>query len=279
MDFGNFVRWGGLLTLSLVAHYYLLSSVDLAAKPTVQPTQQIKISLVALAAPTSVPNPIRTSTVKPVQQKDIQKIEKITPPTPQAAVPKVAVSQTAKVAWRKPIIEKAVVPLPDVAPEKTDTAKPVPTPRLVLRKPSLPKVEPAVTPVVETEIPVEVAKIEPKQIKIAKNTPAAPKIDTANTGKQASTASTLHKAKYRKRTPPSYPRRALDLGQQGVVTLAALIEPNGRPGMLKIEQSSGHRLLDKAALAAVKKWEFEPLIQDGRKTSSWVQVPVRFIIN
>ncbi len=298
MDFGKFVRWGGLLTLSFVTHYYLLSSVDLAEKPTVQPIQQIKISLVALAAPKSVPAPTKTSAANPTEQKNTQKIEKAIAPTPQPAAPKVAVTETAKVAWHKPItekkhpkptIEKTATPLPNVEPEKTDPAKPVPTPRLVLRKPTLPKVasekqitrptEPALKPLVTPEAPVEIAKIEPKPVEVAKNTPAAPKIDTANVGKQASTASTLHKAKYRKRTPPSYPRRALDLGQQGVVTLAALIEPNGRPGMLKIEQSSGHRLLDKAALAAVKKWEFEPLVQNGQKTSSWVQVPVRFIIN
>ncbi len=300
MDFGKFVRWGGLLTLSLVTHYYLLSSVDLAAKPTVQPIQQIKISLVALAAPKSVPNPAPPTPSKPVVQKITPKTEIAPPPAPQAAVPKIELSQTAKVAWRKPValkqkpkpaLEKTVTSKPDTKPVETETAKPIPTPRFVLRKPTLPEskpetkiarlipVEPTAQPAAEQEAPVEIAKIEPKVMEPASNAAAAPKIDTANTGKQTSTASTLNKAKYRKRTPPNYPRRALDLGQQGVVTLAALIEPNGRPGMLKIEQSSGHRLLDKAALAAVKKWEFEPLVQDGRKTSSWVQVPVRFIIN
>ncbi|MEX0583882.1 MAG: energy transducer TonB, partial [Sneathiella sp.] len=83
---------------------------------------------------------------------------------------------------------------------------------------------------------------------------------------------------YRHQIPPSYPRRALDLGQQGTVTLHAEVLPSGDPRELKIAKSSGHRLLDMAALAAVKKWKFEPTNVNGSAVVSWVRVPVNFVI-
>ena len=85
-------------------------------------------------------------------------------------------------------------------------------------------------------------------------------------------------AKYRKQTAPIYPSRALELGYQGNVTLHAKIMPSGMPGELKVVKSSGYSLLDKAALAAVKKWEFEPTHINGNAIVSWVRVPVNFVI-
>jgi protein TonB len=95
-------------------------------------------------------------------------------------------------------------------------------------------------------------------------------------GKQNSTI--IHKAKYRSQTPPLYPRRSFELGQQGTVILLAQINSNGKPKVLEVEESSGHQLLDSAALAAVKKWEFEPIRIKDHAIVSWVRVPVRFVI-
>lgn len=89
---------------------------------------------------------------------------------------------------------------------------------------------------------------------------------------------TIYEATYRKKTVPNYPRRAWELGQQGVVMLHAKVMPSGHPDDIKVVASSGYRLLDKAALAAVKKWEFVPTNINGQATVSWVSVPVNFII-
>ena len=105
---------------------------------------------------------------------------------------------------------------------------------------------------------------------------AAVSIPTDDDGQQKSTV--IHEANYRRWSPPGYPRRALDLGQEGTVTLHAKVGPNGRPGELKVAESSGYRLLDLAALSAVKTWEFEPARADGSIITSWVRVPVRFVI-
>jgi protein TonB len=135
---------------------------------------------------------------------------------------------------------------------------------------------------------VAVAKAQPKSIDtpskevpvLQKRKEVAAKPVTSNpnhnSGKQASTV--IHEASYRRQTSPVYPHRALELGQEGVVTLHAEVNKNGLPRALKIAKSSGHRLLDMAALAAVKKWEFEPTNVNGNSVISWLRVPVSFVI-
>jgi len=81
-----------------------------------------------------------------------------------------------------------------------------------------------------------------------------------------------------KRTPPVYPKRALMLKQEGVVFLKALIGINGDIKDIKIITSSGYTILDKSAIDAVRKWEFEPTHIDGKPSLSWVKVPVEFVI-
>lgn len=93
-----------------------------------------------------------------------------------------------------------------------------------------------------------------------------------------SVSTVIRDAGYRRQQPPVYPRRALELGQQGTVLLHAEIMPDGLPRGLKVAQSSGHELLDSAALAAVRKWEFEPVRVNRKKVAGWVRVPVRFVI-
>lgn len=88
----------------------------------------------------------------------------------------------------------------------------------------------------------------------------------------------IKEVKYRRQTPPAYPRRAVEMGQQGTVLLHALISKGGDTQQIKLARSSGFGLLDKAALAAVKQWEFEPSTQNGYSIRSWVQVPVKFVL-
>ena len=97
---------------------------------------------------------------------------------------------------------------------------------------------------------------------------------TTDHGREQSTV--IHTPSYRKQTPPTYPRRAIELGQQGNVLLHALVSADGTTQKLKIAETSGYRLLDLAALAAVERWEFEPININGEPIPGWVQVPVKF---
>ena len=81
---------------------------------------------------------------------------------------------------------------------------------------------------------------------------------------------------YKQNSSPTYPRRARRLGYEGLVLLKVLINENGGVDDLAVLQSSGHGVLDRAALSAVKKWMFEPGTEGGIKKKMWVKIPVRF---
>ncbi|MEN6544162.1 TonB family protein [Parvibaculum sp.] len=79
--------------------------------------------------------------------------------------------------------------------------------------------------------------------------------------------------------PAAYPKRARELGQQGEALIHARLDPDGDPEEVLIWKSSGFALLDNAALAAVRHWQFEPARTNGRATVAWVEIPVRFQLN
>jgi len=76
--------------------------------------------------------------------------------------------------------------------------------------------------------------------------------------------------------PPVYPSRARQLGQQGEALIRARVDLAGNPAEVILWRSSGFALLDRAALAAVRQWQFEPARRDGQPIAAWVEVPIRF---
>jgi TonB family protein len=76
--------------------------------------------------------------------------------------------------------------------------------------------------------------------------------------------------------PPEYPLEAQKKGWQGLVILKALIEKEGKPAQVLIEEGSGHKMLDQVALEAVKDWKFVPGHVGNLNVSSWVKIPIRF---
>lgn len=84
---------------------------------------------------------------------------------------------------------------------------------------------------------------------------------------------------YASNPPPEYPMQARRRGLQGVVTIEALIDANGSVSDLRLFASSGHSILDKAALSSVRGWRFQPGTVGGRRKAMWVKVPVRFELN
>jgi protein TonB len=81
---------------------------------------------------------------------------------------------------------------------------------------------------------------------------------------------------YKINPPPRYPRAARRRGAQGTVVLSVYVDAQGRVANLWLLESSGYRVLDNAALDAVKKWSFEPGRKGNMKVAMWVNVPVRF---
>ncbi len=81
---------------------------------------------------------------------------------------------------------------------------------------------------------------------------------------------------YRRNPPPVYPVAARRRGYEGTVVLEVLVSALGTVDDLRVFRSSGFKLLDQAAMRAVKSWLFEPGRREGHAVAMWVKVPVRF---
>src|SRR2546425_4583757 len=74
----------------------------------------------------------------------------------------------------------------------------------------------------------------------------------------ASTSQPFVPAAYRETPLPSYPSAAREQGLEGVVVLGVLVGVNGRAVEISVRTSSGARVLDDAAVDAVRRWRFAP---------------------
>lgn len=81
---------------------------------------------------------------------------------------------------------------------------------------------------------------------------------------------------YLENQPPGYPPLARKQRYQGTTELAVLVTKDGTADDLRLQNSSGHPVLDQAAMAAVRHWKFAPGRQGTDPIAMWVTVPVRF---
>ncbi len=75
---------------------------------------------------------------------------------------------------------------------------------------------------------------------------------------------------------PEYPFLARQRHWQGVVWLRVDVSMEGMVEDLRVEQSCGHTILDRAASRTVRQWRFTPARRAGQPTASQVRIPVRF---
>lgn len=81
---------------------------------------------------------------------------------------------------------------------------------------------------------------------------------------------------YRSNPLPEYPYLARQKHWEGVVWLMVDVSTDGSVDDLRIEKSSGHRILDRTARRTVSRWQFSPATRAGLAVSSQVRIPVRF---
>jgi protein TonB len=86
----------------------------------------------------------------------------------------------------------------------------------------------------------------------------------------------LARPRYGENPKPVYPAEARKKGYQGEVLLRAEVLSNGRVGDVELKKSSGHEILDRSALAAVKQWKFIPAREGEKTVAVWVTIPVKF---
>jgi len=84
---------------------------------------------------------------------------------------------------------------------------------------------------------------------------------------------------YRRAKPPRYPAQAIRRREEGEVMLRVLVGIDGKPVEIEVEKSSRSRLLDRAAMDAVRTWVFNPGMKAGQPVQSWVLVPIKFSLS
>ncbi|MEC6881947.1 energy transducer TonB [Photobacterium piscicola] len=65
------------------------------------------------------------------------------------------------------------------------------------------------------------------------------------------------------RVEPRYPSRALRQGKEGYVVLKFTIDTQGRPIDIAVMDAKPHRLFDKEAIRALRKWKYQPQVVNG----------------
>lgn len=76
--------------------------------------------------------------------------------------------------------------------------------------------------------------------------------------------------------PPKYPELARRNRWEGVVLLELTVDEEGRVAHVRVVESSGHPVLDAAAVAAIRQWQGRPARRAGRPVATQERLPVRF---
>jgi periplasmic protein TonB len=77
-------------------------------------------------------------------------------------------------------------------------------------------------------------------------------------------------------TRPAYPETARRHEEQGTVELVVKVLRDGSVGEVTVKKSSGFHILDEAAIAEAKRWQFVPGHRGPKTLDAFVEVPVRF---
>jgi protein TonB len=83
-------------------------------------------------------------------------------------------------------------------------------------------------------------------------------------------------ANYKHNPHPAYPKIAQREEWEGTVLLRAQILPNGHVSSVTVQKTSGHSVLDDAALETAKTWIFDPATQGGQPIAGTVTFPMQF---
>lgn len=157
-----------------------------------------------------------------------------------------------------------------VLPDK----KPLPPPETQIRRDPLPRQRPQPTfvpPLSLPTTPTETEILDPLGTEPAEaSTPGDP-VEVADSGPSLAELTLLSGP------APGYPGPAVRAGWEGEVVLRVLVDAQGLPQDVVIERSSGHRVLDQAALRQVKaRWRFQPMLRNGVPAAAYALVPIRF---
>jgi protein TonB len=184
----------------------------------------------------------QTASYEPLPPKLQPLAIEIAPPPPPPPPPPEPPKPQPQVAKVIPAPVKAAPPLPVVAPESVDEGPPTADTVQVATAPT-----PAPAPVVAAP-------------------PPPPEPVTEARGYVG----------YRSNPAPDYPALAQDRGMQGRVILKVHVLASGKADNVKVDKSTGFKILDDAAIKAVLLWTFDPARRGQTPIDGWVTVPLNF---
>jgi len=135
------------------------------------------------------------------------------------------------------------------------------------------------TPGKETYPPSEASNVSTSRIDMDSNAPAGqPPAGTRSEEPPPASANSdiLADPVPRYNPRPEYPREARKFGWEGTVLLIVEVLPDGNAGKIEIKESSGHSVLDRAAIQAIRKWRFTPAQRQGTPVPATTELPVIF---
>ena len=149
---------------------------------------------------------------------------------------------------------------------------PPPPPPLDVKPLHQPHAAPAVTPVPSTPPITDAGNRAAPPVQLPSLLPPAAAVPPTPVASAPVEASLAYRA-----APLSFPVAAVRAHMHGTVLLRVLVDEQGKPVEVVIEQSSGHPLLDHSAREQVLAgWRFQPATVDGRQVRAWARVPVSF---
>lgn len=225
-------------TISLLAHGLLLG-------------------VLGWAFPYTMPEPIKDTGIS----IDLAQIVAPAQEPPAANVPSQAVAEP-----EPPVMKELPEPEPAPAPQ--------PLPK---------KVEKPKTPVKKAETSKK-AMEKPRAVAAARTEASKTHSAKAQTGGEANQVKTVAARTSVSTAPistpgnprPPYPDLARKRGQEGTVQIRCQVNSDGKVVNVSLARSSGHKLLDDAAMKTVAKWKFRPAMSGGTAVAGSVVVPVDF---
>ncbi len=247
-----------------------LTPFDGAAMPTTQKMQSLFDTLTGQEKPKSMGGLLLTLVLLLHLSAAIwmrQPAESVTKAQPMVmevsliAAPNQPAAAAPAPAQPKPVEQKKQ---PDKKPVKK---KPV------IRKPiELPKPLPMTEPMLPAPSTVESAPAP-----VAPSTAAH--VSSKTTTETVPFTEANFSANYGSNPKPKYPGIATSRGWEGTVRLLVRVSAEGDSEEVTIQRSSGHEVLDEAAIEAVEKWKFIPAKRGETPVASSVVVPIDFVLN
>ncbi|UJF17335.1 energy transducer TonB [Vibrio sp. SS-MA-C1-2] len=273
----NLSRYGALKYLVFTGLSLLLHGIAFSAINKKDDDKTIQIALSALPQQDSVSVQF-ISHAAPIKPKK----EKVKKETPKQVESKKATKQSK--SKEKPV--KASTPVTKPKANKPNVKK------------SEIKQKDVVKPELDKELKKEVKKEPNKEVSQSKQKPIeqpAPKIaeEVAKqdnpqqekvveqleqlTSASQNTAPKLVKPTFKvKPTPIKYPRLAKKRNLQGEAIIEVWLDKEGNQIKQVLLTSTGHQILDKAALKTVAKWKFGEQVDSGKTIAHRVHIPIRF---